>query len=127
MITLRFRKPARQAGMTVLGCTAALLLAATIATPAQAASQKKVLDACARTAGCQWSLASDGTISGCSPHACFTCNGKTCKPDIARGPAGGLRPGGSNAGTATASPGAPNAGNRRPINTINRTSATSRH
>ncbi len=129
MITLRFRKPTRLACMTVLAGTATLLLAETISTPAHAASQKKVLDACSRTAGCNWSVNSGGTINGCSPHACFECNGKTCKPLVAKGPAGRLGPGtGSNAGSATANSGASNnAGNSRPINNIARTTATRRH
>ena len=135
MITLRFRKPARLACMTILAGTATLLLAETISAPAHAASKgastKKVLGACSRTAGCQWSIDPDGNVSGCSPHACFTCNGTTgtCKPLVEKGTAGRLRTGtGSNAGTTTANSGTSNnAGNRRPIDNISHTTATRRH
>lgn len=45
-----------------------------------------VLGACDRTPGCSYKMLSDGTVRGCSAHACFDCNqqrwcygGKTTK------------------------------------------------
>lgn len=79
MLDLSFGTTSRVAAAALIGTV--LALSASLPTPAHAASMKKVLEACARTAGCTWDT-SGTTITGCSPHACFSCNGNTgqCKP-----------------------------------------------
>jgi hypothetical protein len=61
----------------------AVVGSAALSTPASAAKQSTVVAACKRTAGCVIITGSGGGVSGCSPHACFTCsNGKCTKvPD----------------------------------------------
>jgi hypothetical protein len=57
--------------------TIAAMLVATAAVPADAAPMKDVLAACDRTAGCEYSIIKDGSVSGCSSKqsgVCFTCD-----------------------------------------------------
>ncbi len=52
----------------------ALIASALSSAPAAAADAGAVIRACDRTAGCSyWHDKVNGGISGCSPHACFTC------------------------------------------------------
>jgi len=61
----------------------AIVGSAALSTPASAAKQSDVVAACKRTKGCAMFPGQNGTLGGCSPHACFTCsNGKCTKvPD----------------------------------------------
>ena len=61
----------------------AIVGSAALSTPASAAKQSDVVAACKRTKGCAMFPGENGTLGGCSPHACFTCsNGKcTIVPD----------------------------------------------
>lgn len=56
----------------------ALAASAALPTPASAAKQSTVVAACKRTAGCVIIAGSGGGVSGCSPHACFTCSKGNC-------------------------------------------------
>jgi hypothetical protein len=52
--------------------------------------QAQLIGACARTAGCTWGVMNpegNGTmIVGCSPTACFSCDGSTCHSmDVVKG------------------------------------------
>jgi len=58
----------------------AIVGSAALSTPASAAKQSDVVAACKRTKGCAMFPGENGTLGGCSPHACFTCsNGKCTK------------------------------------------------
>lgn len=52
--------------------------AAALSTPAFAAKQSTVVAACKRTPQCSIITGSDGSVNGCSPHACFTCSKGKC-------------------------------------------------
>lgn len=64
-----------------------IVIAAALPTPASARVRiEVVLGACDRTPGCTYKMLSDGTLRGCSAHACFDCGpdrwcygGKTTK------------------------------------------------
>jgi len=115
-----FATPARA---TVTHIWLVAVLAAALPTAASAASMKKVLAACSRTAGCSWDFNTDGSITGCSPHACFSCDGKTgkCVPgpgpnSVKRQPTGTTRTGiGATAGNTSV---VSNNANKKPINNV---------
>jgi hypothetical protein len=101
--------------MPLLSCKSARLvfmafvasLALSLAAPASAdPKQSEVVGACSRTKGCYFAKqpGAPGVI-GCSPHACFSCNGVTCheipRSDVKRRPVTGTARGGSSAGSAS--------------------------
>jgi hypothetical protein len=100
-----------------------VVLAGAPPTPASAAPMKQVLDACARTAGCQWDMHAGGEIVGCSPHACFSCDSNTKKcvrgpapSSVKRQPTGTTRTGvGATAGNTSV---VSNSANTKPINNV---------
>jgi hypothetical protein len=58
----------------VLGVTSIVLLAAaTLSRPAAAADAGAVIGACERDPKCVYGSAKDGSLTGCSEHACFIC------------------------------------------------------
>jgi hypothetical protein len=50
------------------------------------APQDQVLAACDRTVGCTIGMPNpaNGHVTGCTANVCFTCNGKTCSPAVAK-------------------------------------------
>ena len=124
--------------MPLLSCKSARLaatalvasIALSLAAPASAdPSQSEVVGACSRTKGCYFEKqpGAPGVI-GCSPHACFSCNGATCheipRQDLKRRPVAGPVRGGSSAGSASA---AANARSSVKVTTGAGSSATTHH
>jgi hypothetical protein len=92
---------ARLVLVSILACAVTPLLASSASADP---SQAEVVGACSRTKGCNFEKQPGGEgIIGCSPHACFSCNGVTCHqlPKIKR-PVTGTARGGSSAGGASA-------------------------
>ena len=102
MLPLLSCKSARLAAVAFVAAIAVSLAAPASADP----SQSEVVGACSRTAGCYFEKqpGAPGVI-GCSPHACFSCNGVTCheipRSDLKRRPVAGPTRGGSSAGSAS--------------------------
>src|SRR6185312_15159329 len=104
MTNIASRTRSRSAALVVGGLLVALV--PLLPVPASAdPSQAEVAGACKRTKNC-WSEQQPGGVGiiGCSPHACFSCNGVTChqlpKSAIKR-PVVGTTRGGNSAGNAS--------------------------
>lgn len=104
MTNIASRTRSRSAALVVGGLLVALV--PLLPVPASAdPSQAEVAGACKRTKNC-WSEQQPGGVGiiGCSPHACFSCNGVTChqlpKSAIKR-PIVGTTRGGNSAGNAS--------------------------
>jgi hypothetical protein len=104
MLNLASQARSRSA-LTVGGLLVAL--ATLLPVPASAdPSQAEVAGACKRTKGC-WSEQQPGAVGiiGCSPHACFSCNGVTCHQlprSSFKRPVAGTARGSTGAGNASA-------------------------
>jgi hypothetical protein len=110
--------------IVMIMAVALVAAAAALSTPAAAADVKAVLDACDRTAGCDYHQNKDGSIGGCSananPPVCFNCPAdgkKQCHQTAIKVPKGGKTATGAVdhvksvlAGTSGKPPGAPTVG-----------------